>query len=139
MKKFLIVEDEVLSRTILHSFFSDFASCDAVENGMEALDLFKKAIISGKPYDLICTDLIMPVLDGYELITKVREAENALPIKDCIRTKIFVISISDSSVDMSHALLECDCDDYIVKPFQREQLRHLLEKYGLLEQGYNIP
>ena len=139
MKRFLIVEDEALSRSILNSFFSEFAACDTAENGFEALALFKNAILDGNPYDLICTDLVMPVLDGYELITKVRESEEALPIKDYMRTKIFVISVSDSNVDMAHALLECDCDDYIVKPFHRDQLKSLLEKYSLLESGHNIP
>lgn len=139
MKRYLVVEDELISRTILHTFFSEFASCDAAENGAEALELFNKAIIDGAPYDLICTDLIMPVLDGYELITRVRATEDSLPIMGYIRTKIFVISISDSSVDMAHALLECDCDDYIVKPFQRDQLKFLLEKYCLLDKEHNIP
>ncbi len=139
MKRFLIVEDEALSRTILNTFFSEFASCDTAENGYEALALFKKAILDGNPYDLICTDLTMPVLDGYELIKKIRESEEGLPIKNYMRTKIFAISVSDSTADMTHALLECDCDDYIVKPFQREQLKYILEKYSLLDKGYNIP
>jgi two-component system chemotaxis response regulator CheY len=128
-----------LSRTILHTFFSEFAACDAAENGYDALVLFKKAIMDGNPYDLVCTDLVMPVLDGYDLIKKIRETEESFPIKDYIRTKIFVVSVSDSSVDMSHALLECDCDDYIVKPFHREQLKCILEKYSLTEKGHNIP
>jgi two-component system chemotaxis response regulator CheY len=139
MNRFLIVDDDALSRTILRSFFSELSLCDAAEDGMEAFELFKNAIIEGNPYNLICTDLSMPVLDGYELIKKIRESEESLPIIDVIRTKIFVISASDSSEDMAHALLECDCDDYIVKPFHRGQLISMLEKYSLLEKGYNIP
>lgn len=139
MKRFLIVDDDMLSRTILQTFFSTFASCDAAADGKEGFDLFIKSILDGKPYDLVCTDLVMPVLDGYGLITKIREAEQALPVKDCIRTTIFVLSSSGSTEDMAHALLECDSDDYIVKPLHREQAAAMLKKYHLLENDYNIP
>jgi two-component system chemotaxis response regulator CheY len=139
IKRFLIAEDEALSRKILEDFFSEFASCDSAEDGLQAFEMFTKAILDGNPYDLVCTDLIMPKIDGYDLIRKIRACEQSLPIQDCVRTKIFVISVSDSSIDMSHALLDCDCDDYIVKPFHRNQLRNILEKYELVDNDYNIP
>jgi two-component system chemotaxis response regulator CheY len=133
MKRFLIVDDDELSRTILWDFFSEFASCDTAENGYEAIKLFKKAVIDGAPYDLVCTDINMPVSDGHDLIKKIRECEAAYPIINYMRTKIFVISVSGSAADMTHALLDGDCDDYVVKPFHRERLKSLLENYGLLE------
>jgi two-component system chemotaxis response regulator CheY len=139
MKRFLIAEDEILSRKILESFFSDFAECDCAEDGLQAFEMFTKAILDGKPYDLVCTDIIMPKIDGYDLIRKIRACEQSLPIQDCIRTRIFVISVNDSSTDMSHAILDCDCDDYIVKPFHRDQLRSKLVKYELIGCNYNIP
>lgn len=140
MKRYLIVEDEILSRTILQTFFAGFAVCDTAENGQQAIEMFTKAIIDGKPYDLVCTDLEMPVLDGYSLISRIRELEESMPVKDCIRTKIFVLSASDSPANIAHALLDCDCDDYIVKPLHREQAASLLKKYHLLEgSDYNIP
>jgi two-component system chemotaxis response regulator CheY len=138
MRRFLIAEDEMLSRKILENFFSEFAECDSAEDGLQAFEMFTKAILEGKPYDLVCTDIIMPKLDGHDLIRKIRACEQSLPIQDCIRTKIFVISVSDSSTDMSHALLDCDCDDYVVKPFHRDQLRSLLEKYELIASSYNL-
>jgi two-component system chemotaxis response regulator CheY len=132
VKHYLIVEDEELSRSILHDYLSDFASCDTAENGSQGFEFFKKAIVDGKPYDLVCTDLVMPLMDGYDLIRNIREYENGHAVQSHVRTNIFVISMSNSSVDMSHAILECDSDDYIVKPFHRDQLKSQLEKYNLI-------
>lgn len=133
MKRFLIAEDDALSRKILEDFFVEFAQCDTAEDGHEAFNLFEKAILDGKPYDLVCTDIIMPKVDGLDLIRKIRACEQSLPIVDYLTTKIFVISVSDSPKDMANAILECGCDDYVVKPFRRDQLRSLLEKFQLID------
>jgi len=132
-KRFLIVEDEALSRKIMEDFLSEFAECHTAADGEEAFKLFEQAILDGKPYHLVCTDLVMPKVDGYELIKNIRACEQSLPIVDCLRTRIFVISGSDDHQDMSRALLDCDGDDYIVKPFRREQMRSVLEKYNLID------
>jgi len=136
-KRYLIIEDDVLSRKILENFFSEFARCDTAEDGAAGYGLFEQAILEDKPYDLICTDIIMPGQNGHDLIKKIRSREQSLPIHGYIRTTIFVISASNCSKDMEHALLDSDCDDYIVKPFRQEMLKALLEKYNLLD--YNIP
>lgn len=132
-KRYLIVEDDALSRKILENFFSEFARCDSAADGAAGFELFEQAILEGEPYDLICTDIIMPGLNGHDLIKKIRNREQSLPIHDYIRTTIFVISASNCSKDMENALLDSDCDDYIVKPFRQEMLKATLEKYNLLD------
>ncbi len=136
-KRYLIIEDDALSRKVLENFFSEFARCDTAEEGATGYGLFEQAILENEPYDLICTDITMPGLNGHELIRKIRDREQSLPIHGYMRTTIFVISASNCSKDMESALLDSDCDDYIVKPFRPEMLKALLEKYNLLD--YNIP
>lgn len=133
MKRFLIVEDEHLSLAILNDYFSSFAKCDTATNGKIAYQMFEKAIIDGIPYDLICSDVVMPEMDGHELVRKIRETEKSLPIFDCLRTKVFMISSSGTPSDLTRAILDNDCDDYIVKPFMREHINQLLKKYKLIE------
>ena len=132
MKRFLIVDDDLLGLTVLRDFLSEFAQCDGAQNGKVAYEMFEKAVIDGKPYNLICSDVFMPGMDGHELIRKIRDREASLPIQGILRTVIFMISASGSPGDMTHAILDNDCDDYVVKPFQREQVKWLLEKYNLL-------
>lgn len=133
MKKFLIVEDDKLSCKILEDFMSDFAACDTAVNGKIAYELFEKAIIDGHPYDLICSDIVMPEMDGHELVRLIREREESLPISGSVRTKIFMISASGAPKDMTQAILDNTCDDYIVKPFQRKTLAAMFLKHNLIE------
>jgi CheY-like chemotaxis protein len=63
----------------------------------------------------------------------IRDREESLPIVGYIQTRIFMISSSGSPKDMEQAILDDGCDDYIVKPFQRETLKAMLKKYDLLE------
>lgn len=139
MPRFLIVDDDELSLSILADFFAQFAECDRANDGREAFKLFEAAIASGQPYNLICTDLIMPIVDGRDLTRKVRARENTLPIVDCLRTPIFVISASDSTADIQATILDCDADDYIVKPFKPQQIISLLQKYKIIQKYENEP
>ncbi len=138
MKKYLIVEDDNLSSKILEEFMSEFADCDTAANGRIGYELFEKAIVDGRPYDLICSDVVMPELDGHKMVCQIRSREESLPIVDYIRTRIFMISASDATKDMAQAILENGCDDYIVKPFRRETLKDMLQKYDLIEYD-NVP
>lgn len=133
MRRFLIAEDDALSLAILKNYLSEFAHCDGALNGKIAYEMFEKAIVDGSPYDLICSDIEMPEMGGHEFVRKIRDKEKTLPILDCLRTKIFMISMSGTPGDMTCALLDNDCDDYIVKPLLREQLRMLLKKYHLID------
>ncbi|MDD2897677.1 MAG: response regulator [Desulfuromonadaceae bacterium] len=132
MKKFLIVDDDKLSCVILEEFMSEFAVCSTADNGRAGYELFEKAIADGHPFDLICSDVEMPEMSGHEMVGLIRAREESLPIAGCIRTTIFMISASGSTSDITHAILDNGCDDYIVKPFQRETLKIMLLKYNLL-------
>ena len=47
------------------SFLSKYGECDITVDGMEAVDAFMMALEDKEPYDLICLDIMMPVMDGY--------------------------------------------------------------------------
>lgn len=136
MKRFLIVEDELVSMEILRFFLSQFAQCDCAHDGKVALEMFEQAIADEKPYHLICSDINMPVMGGHELVRLIRLKEKSLPAQ-CNRAFIFMISSSDTPKDMTCAILDNDCDDYVVKPFQLEQLKDVLEKYDLIDSDNN--
>lgn len=132
MKRFLIVDDDNLSCKILAEFMSEFAACDTAANGKIGYELFEKAIVDGQPYDLICSDVVMPDYNGHEMVRDIRSREESLPIADYIRTLIFMISSSGSTKDIAQAILDNSCDDYIVKPFRSETLKAMLTKYNLI-------
>lgn len=103
MLKILIVEDDrELRQLFAHVLTKNGYRADGVSNGREALDAMEKDY-----YDLIISDIMMPVMDGYELVRTLREAGNTTPV--------LMITAKDAFDDMKMGFLS-GTDDYMVKP-----------------------
>ena len=121
--KILVVEDERdLNRIITKHLKKNNYSVDSCFDGQEALDF-----ISYSEYDLIITDIMMPNVDGYEFIDKLRANKNNTPV--------IMLTAKDTLEDKIVGL-DSGADDYIVKPFEFDELlariRVLMRRnYGL--------
>lgn len=121
--KILVVEDERdLNRIITKHLKKNNYSVDSCFDGQEALDF-----ISYSEYDLIITDIMMPNVDGYEFIDKLRANKNNTPV--------IMLTAKDTLEDKIMGL-DSGADDYIVKPFEFDELlariRVLMRRnYGL--------
>ncbi len=69
----LIVDDDVDVRESLYDLFAlkGFTNVKIAQNGFEALKLIEEGVRSGRYFDLIITDVIMPEINGFELVDKV--------------------------------------------------------------------
>lgn len=132
MNRFLVVDDDSVARLLLGDFLSEFAPCDTAADGKEAFYLFETALAEGKPYSLLCIDLMMPEMDGHTLIRKIREFEKAHPVFSDLHTVIFVITASSSTSDRADLLQKYQCDDYLTKPFSRNAIAANLYENGLV-------
>jgi DNA-binding NtrC family response regulator len=111
----LVVDDELLIRDLLYDFFTGQGWSIAVaEDGEKALDLMRSRQI-----DLVLTDLKMPNMDGIALSTELKESYPDLPI---------MIMTAYPSVDSAVQALRLKLDDYVVKPFNINQLYKSVEK-----------
>lgn len=121
--RILVVEDERdLNRIITKHLKKNNYSVDSCFDGQEALDF-----ISYSEYDLIITDIMMPNVDGYEFIDKLRANKNDTPV--------IMLTAKDTLEDKIMGL-DSGTDDYIVKPFEFDELlariRVLMRRnYGL--------
>jgi two-component system chemotaxis response regulator CheY len=113
---------------MLATLLEEFGPCDQAENGLAALDLVDRAAAAGSPYDLICLDIVMPVMDGTEALRQIRERDQ----QRGNRTRVFMISACNSPQDIENAFFEGDCDDYVVKPFRRDAVTQMLTRYKLI-------
>ena len=103
MLKILIVEDDrELRQLFAHVLIKNGYTAEGVSNGKEALDALEKDY-----YDLIISDIMMPVMDGYELVRSLRESGNTTPV--------LMITAKDAFDDMKLGFLS-GTDDYMVKP-----------------------
>ena len=107
--KILVVEDEKdLNRVITKHLKKNNYSVDSCFDGEQALDY----VLYGE-YDLIITDIMMPKIDGYELIKQLRVKGNSTPV---------IMLTAKDSLDDKILGLDSGADDYIVKPFEFYEL-----------------
>ena len=73
--KILLAEDDFVTRKFMVNFLSKYGECDVTVDGMEAVDAFMMALEDEEPYDLVCLDIMMPVMDGYQALVAIRKLE----------------------------------------------------------------
>ena len=73
--RILLAEDDFATRKFMADFLSKYGDCDVTVDGMEAVDAFMMALEEEKPYDLVCLDIMMPVMDGYQALLGIRNLE----------------------------------------------------------------
>jgi two-component system chemotaxis response regulator CheY len=130
--KILIVEDDFNSRQFLQRVLSPYGECDIAVNGEEAVMAYEKSLSEEFPYDLICLDLLMPVMDGHEALKRIRAIEDARGIygDDCV--KVIVTSALDDKRNMLTAYTS-GCEDYITKPIRKKVLLDKIGELGLFD------
>ncbi|MDR2654718.1 MAG: response regulator transcription factor [Oscillospiraceae bacterium] len=108
MYKILIVDDEAKIRELIKKYlvFEGKEPYEA-ENGMRAVELCR-----GGDFDLIIMDAMMPELDGFSAVKKIRET-SAVPV--------IMLSARGEEYDRIHGF-ELGVDDYVVKPFSPKEL-----------------
>ncbi|MBN2375025.1 MAG: response regulator [Sedimentisphaerales bacterium] len=126
----LIVEDNFASRKLLHVLLSKYGQCDIAVNGRECVEAFKAALSQGERYDLICLDVMMPVMDGHEALEIIREVEKRYNISGDDATKVIMTSASSEKESILKSA-RIGCDAYLVKPIQKDRLSNEIKKLGL--------
>jgi DNA-binding response OmpR family regulator len=124
--RILVVEDEKrLAEIIKRGLCEEGYSVDAAFDGEEAENL--AACI---PYDLILLDIILPKKDGIEVCLSLRQKK--------IKTKILMLTAKDSIGDKVKGL-DSGADDYLVKPFDFEELCARIRALLRREENLTLP
>lgn len=132
--KVLIVDDSDLQADMLAATLQDFGveNCTISLNALEAMQRFEAEYASDEPFTLVFLDIVMPEMDGQEALKRMRTLELNIAAPEKQRTTIIMTTSLDSPKDMIQALIEGDCDDYIVKPVLAQNVKSMLVKYGFL-------
>lgn len=116
--KILFVDDEPLTRTYLRQIIDweelGITVAGEAGNGKEALQL-----IAREPFDIMITDIRMPVIDGIELIQAIRETSQEM--------KIIVLS-AYSDFEYARTVFSYGITGYLIKPINEEKLLSLVQK-----------
>ena len=107
--RILIADDEPEIRNILREYLSSFGyAIDEAENGKIAL-----AKLGSASFDILIVDIMMPIMDGWELCAKSKELSDA---------SIIVLSAKGQEYDKLRGF-ELGVEDYMVKPFSLKELQ----------------
>ena len=116
-KKILLIEDDLdISKIITYRLekekYQTLVSYDG-KNGIQT--------VREESPDLILLDLNIPVISGYDVCRKIK--------KDKELKSIPVIILSASGLEASEKSMKCGADDYLLKPFEMEELLKMIEKH----------
>ena len=129
--KILIAEDDFASRKFMLRFLQKFGECDITVDGLEAVDAFLIALEAGEGYDLVCLDIMMPALDGYQALKAIRDIEKEKQMPEEKRTKIIMTTALNEGRNVSKAF-ELGCVAYAGKPIDQEKFENVLRKINLI-------
>ena len=113
------------------SFLSKYGECDVTVDGMEAVDAFMMAHEEGEPYDLICLDVMMPVMDGLQALKGIRDIEKQSNIPEEKMARIIMTTALNDEKTVKTAF-DLGCTVYSGKPLDQERFEQALKKLGLL-------
>ena len=112
-KRILIVEDEETLRESMRRIFAkEGYAVDGAESAEKALSLLETSM-----YDVIISDIILPGMDGIEMLTQIREQ---------IPDQIFIVVTAYASLDTSVKALRAGAYDYIMKPIIHEEIKQIV-------------
>ncbi|MEM6376873.1 MAG: ATP-binding protein, partial [Bacteroidota bacterium] len=120
--RILIVEDNQQLRSYLSSLLANDYQLVLAQHGAEAWDILNDPI-NASNIDLILSDLMMPVMDGFTFLEKVKNS-------DKFRHLPFVLLTARSDIRVKLSALRIGIDDYLTKPFEPAEL--LLRIHNLL-------
>lgn len=126
MFQIIVCEDDAALRHIIVKHLTDHGyHCFEAPNGDVALTLFESQRV-----DLVITDIMMPVVDGYQLTKKIRSFSDEIPI--------LMLSALDSIDDKEQGFIQ-GVDDYLVKPIEIKELlfrvKALLRRYQAVSEN----
>lgn len=129
--RILIVDDDFVSRKLLLKSMEQIGECDSACNGVEAWVAFQVAQNENRPYDILLLDIVMPEMDGREVLRLIREYEAKEKNTDGHTVKI-AMATTLADKDSIIGSFRNQCDGYITKPYSRESLLGNLRKCGML-------
>ncbi|MHB8846221.1 MAG: sigma-54-dependent transcriptional regulator [Nitrospirota bacterium] len=113
-KSILIVEDEeTLRESVKRIFIKEGYAVEAVESAERGLALLESTV-----YDVIISDIILPGMDGIEMLTRVREQ---------VPDQVFIVVTAYASLDTSVKALRAGAYDYIMKPIIHEEIKQVVK------------
>lgn len=128
--RILLAEDDFVTRKYMANFLSKYGDCDVTVDGMEAVDAFMMALEDDEPYQLVCLDIMMPVMDGYQALMGIRNLEKERNVTPDKAAKVIMTTALNDEKNVKMAF-DLGCTIYSGKPIDQDRFEQALKKLGL--------
>ena len=115
----------------MSNFLSKYGECDVTVDGLEAVDAFMMALEEENPYDLVCLDIMMPVMDGYQALVGIRNLEKERNIPEDKSVKVIMATALNDEKNVKMAF-ELGCTIYSGKPIDQDRFEEALKRLDLI-------
>jgi two-component system chemotaxis response regulator CheY len=126
--KSLIVDDELTSRELLTMILKAYGPVDTAADGLEGLKAFNLAL-DREPFDLIMLDIMLPRMDGQQVLKAIRRIEQERGVVGLEQVKIVMISALGDFSNVSQAFASA-CTSYLTKPILANKVQAELARLG---------
>jgi two-component system, chemotaxis family, chemotaxis protein CheY len=126
--KILIVDDDSASLKVLSLLMKSYGKTDTCTYARDALQKTEQAFSDGVPFELFMIDIMMPEINGHELLAEIRNLEKEHNVKKPANI-IMVSALSDTENIMN--AFNAKCDAYIIKPIRKDKLEQELSRIGI--------
>ena len=116
-KTILIVEDDIYnSKLLMRTLSATKANCLIAENGMSAIDLYKKS----PKIDIVLMDIQLPDINGYDVTKKIIEINPDAKV---------IAQTAYASLEDKDKCLHAGCCDFIIKPIEKDVFLSTINKF----------
>lgn len=126
--RILIVDDDIESFRLLERRLEKYGAGIVSADGKTACGMFSEAHRQQKPFDLVFLDIVMPGVDGHEILVEMREWERANLAPDRA-AKIVMVSAMKDAKNIFSSVAE-GCNDYMTKPIRKQGVQEVMRKLG---------
>lgn len=130
--RILIAEDDLASRKFIFKLLLQYGESDMTVDGIEAVEAFMIAYDIGKPYDLVCLDIMMPKIDGIKALNTIRNFEKQRGIDGTKKCKIIMISALNET-EVVFDSFSTENEAYVTKPINIQKFEDTLKNLGVIE------
>ena len=131
--RILIVEDDPVSSMYLAKCLEAVGEIQTAGDGEAGLEAVRAAFLGKSPFDLICLDIMMPILDGQAVLKGIRDFEAQHRVPSGKEAKIIMTTALGDQRNLVEAVPRCDA--YLTKPVNRADLMFYVKRFGFLDRS----
>ena len=128
--RILIAEDDVASARYMEGLMARLGECLVTGDGEQAVAAFRAALDEGRPFHLICLDIMMPVMNGQEALREIRNMEQARGIQSNDEVKVVMTTALGDVRSVMGAYKE-GATAYVTKPILPEVMFETIRNLGI--------